>query len=261
MAGRARPKVRVAHRWIMGHLARDVTDQSTTLCALVVAPHPDDETIGCGATIARKTAAGTDVHVVVVSDGGEGGRPPGETVEAFTARRAEECIEACHRLGVPRDCVKFLGFEDTRLSEHVDEIGDLLRSVVAAVRPQEVIVPLYVDAHADHHAVGLAVDGLLTGALAPCTVRAYPLWFWNRWAWTTPSRPRWLQWLDLAWKPIVTSLTLRPCKVRASGYLGQKREALAAYESQTVNTLDAEWLEQFFFPQELFFTLATGSHR
>ena len=36
---------------------------------IVVAPHPDDETLGCGATIMQKLAAGTPVHVVIATDG------------------------------------------------------------------------------------------------------------------------------------------------------------------------------------------------
>jgi len=50
-------------------VARDDTATSAARSALVLAPHPDDETLGCGATILRKRAAGTPVHVLIVTDG------------------------------------------------------------------------------------------------------------------------------------------------------------------------------------------------
>ena len=37
--------------------------------AFILAPHPDDETFGCGGTIARKLAAGATIHVIVMTDG------------------------------------------------------------------------------------------------------------------------------------------------------------------------------------------------
>ena len=49
--------------------AQDDTRASEGRRCLVIAPHPDDETIACGATITRKRAAGTPVTVLVVADG------------------------------------------------------------------------------------------------------------------------------------------------------------------------------------------------
>ena len=61
--------VRRTVRSALRTVARDETSTTGTRSALVLAPHPDDETLGCGATILRKVAAGTPVHVLVVTDG------------------------------------------------------------------------------------------------------------------------------------------------------------------------------------------------
>lgn len=55
-------------RWVLSH-GRDDTAAAGGRSTLVIAPHPDDETIGCGAAIARKRTAGTPVEVAVVTDG------------------------------------------------------------------------------------------------------------------------------------------------------------------------------------------------
>src|SRR5271157_4034878 len=45
--------------------ATDMTAQTTTRSCLILAPHPDDETLGCGATIMRKLSSGSSVQVVI----------------------------------------------------------------------------------------------------------------------------------------------------------------------------------------------------
>ena len=58
--------------------------------ALVIAPHPDDEILGCGGTIARLCAAGVEVHVAIVTRG----KPP--RFDAAHVRRVEEEARAAH---------------------------------------------------------------------------------------------------------------------------------------------------------------------
>jgi hypothetical protein len=65
VVGWARRGIRSALKWS----ARDFTDSAAGRAALVIAPHPDDETLGCGATILRKVSAGSSVTVLIVTDG------------------------------------------------------------------------------------------------------------------------------------------------------------------------------------------------
>src|SRR5436309_3449421 len=108
-AGTLRPRLGVIHRRVLTARARDITESTTHRSTLVIAPHPDDETLGCGATIARKTAAGTSVHVVVVADGSRGHATDDLADHSgLAARREAECRAALARLGVGADDVVFL---------------------------------------------------------------------------------------------------------------------------------------------------------
>ena len=72
---------------------------------LVIAAHPDDEALGCGATIARHAAAGETVHILFVADG-ETARP-GTGDEVVSRREASAC-EAARILGAGKP--EFLRF-------------------------------------------------------------------------------------------------------------------------------------------------------
>ena len=73
--------------------AIDVTDQAAASSCVVIAPHPDDETLGCGAIIARKRAAGTNVRVVIVTDGRRSHRSDKIPVHRLIALRRKEAQE------------------------------------------------------------------------------------------------------------------------------------------------------------------------
>src|SRR6516162_4744018 len=80
--------------------AEDMTAQTATRSCLVLAPHPDDETLGCGATIMRKLAAGTPVQVIIAADG-NWYRSSKLSVDAVNEIREEEARRACAILGLP----------------------------------------------------------------------------------------------------------------------------------------------------------------
>lgn len=77
---------------------------------LAVAPHPDDETLGLGGTLAAHAQAGDEVDVLVVCSGVEGDPEGYFDREELPALREAECREACRILGVRE--VEFLGYPD-----------------------------------------------------------------------------------------------------------------------------------------------------
>ena len=135
---------------------------------LVVAPHPDDEAIGPGATIARHVDAGHDVTVLVVTSGGAtaGG---GDDVLAV---REDESRRALAHLGVGPERIVFGRLTDGNLPAERQAVVDLISRHAAGVAT--VYVPSLLDPHPDHHAVALAA-GLAD--LSPDTdVHGYEVW-------------------------------------------------------------------------------------
>ncbi len=127
--------------------------------ALVVAPHPDDETLACGGTVAALAASGTDVRVLVLTDG-DGAKVDLPAGELATRRRAEVAA-ACAALGVPAPVL--LGLRDGGLAGAVPTIADALRSHLADHRPDVVLLPWFGDDHPDHHAANRALAAVAAG--------------------------------------------------------------------------------------------------
>jgi N-acetylglucosamine malate deacetylase 1 len=132
---------------------------------LVLAPHPDDETIGAGGAIARHVDRGDDVTVVVATSGERTGGGGGDVAAA----REAECVAACACLGMERPPI-FLRLPDGELEDHIDELAVGLgqHGAGAAV----VYAPSVLDPHRDHRAanVGLTRSGLVA------EVYGYEIW-------------------------------------------------------------------------------------
>lgn len=131
--------------------------------ALVIAPHHDDEVLGCAGTIARLSAAGRIVHVAIVTRG----TPPRFDTRLAEAVRAE-ALSAHALLGVAR--THFLDLpaaELDRISQA--DLNDALEAVVAEAAPDTVFVPFVGDLHRDHQLVFAA-------ALVACrpSARSFP---------------------------------------------------------------------------------------
>jgi LmbE family N-acetylglucosaminyl deacetylase len=120
---------------------------------LVIAPHPDDETLGCGGMIATRAAEGRRVVVVVVTDGRALFRRFGVTEPselAVSAMRKAETLRAVEILGAnPRD-VRFLDFENERLAEQRAEAGKKLEAILSELSPSEVYVTSPFEGHREH---------------------------------------------------------------------------------------------------------------
>lgn len=132
---------------------------------LVVAPHPDDETIGCGGALARHAARGDDVTVLVLSSGEATGGGRGEVAAA----REAECVAACRALGLARP-PEFLRLPDGGLAAHVRRIADRLLDVGRGM--STVYAPTLLDPHRDHRAANAALARAGLGA----TVYGYEVW-------------------------------------------------------------------------------------
>lgn len=197
-----------------------------TGCALVVAPHPDDEILGAGGTIAKMLKAGRQVHVCVVTKG----RAP--LFDAQQARTVRQETEKAHAfLGVTQ--THWLDLPAAELAETPQrELNGAIGKLVATLKPDILIIPHVGDIHIDHQLVHLAA-----------MVAARPHQPWHPaviMAYETLSETNWNT-------PGATPAFVPNLFVDISQHLDQKLAAFAMFESQakqppherSVNTLRA----------------------
>ena len=239
---RATLRLAAAYRCLLRARARDCTDMIAERSCLVLAPHPDDETLGCGITIMRKLAATRPVWVVVVTDGRHSHRSKMITPAELAGIRQQEAIDACRVLGLDADKVRFLGYEDQALLKDVPRLIGQLRAMIAEVAPQEIYVPSAIDSNPDHRALNAAALAAIEQSGADADVYEYPIWFWDPKAWVDmDAHPIAMAW-QLLTRPVRTLFTLQPIYVRSDAYLARKRAAFAAHRSQATNlTGEPEW--------------------
>ena len=208
-----------ASRWTTREFSPRLKNIDHASC-VVVAPHPDDESLGCGGTIARKAARGTPVTVVLATDGG------GAEVREAEARAAVGA------LGLTDDDLVFLGFPDGALADHDAELRAAITEVLADRRPDQVLVCSAADAHPDHVALNRATTAVCAGQARPPQVLEYPVWAWVRWPFSVaPARTgsRWSRLGQLrrgvrAQRPVRVPLGADAARAKAA--------AIAAHRSQ-----------------------------
>lgn len=179
--------------------------------ALVIAPHPDDEVLGCGGTIARLAALGRHVEVAIATRG----HPPHfdaaqvEQVQA-EARRAHALLGAA--------CTHFLDFPAAALDRvPVAELNKGIAAVIADSRPDTLFLPFVGDLHFDHRLIFEAamVAARPVGAHYPVRLLAYE----------TVSETNWAApYLAPAFQPTLF--------VDISDHLDRKIEAFGCFASQ-----------------------------
>src|SRR5437764_6870112 len=134
---------------------------------LVLAPHPDDEVIGCGGLVALHLREGRRVRVIVATDGGEAGD---------AAQRQAESRAALASIGDAE--LSFLGFPDRQLAD-ADDLTAALRGALADFKPDLIAVPSAFEIHPDHLALTrafcalIAADATLFADLAVARVAFY----------------------------------------------------------------------------------------
>lgn len=129
--------------------------------AIVFAPHPDDETLGCGGTIAKKSNEGYDVSVVFMTDGrhslAEIGISSGSTPFEMKVIRREEAIRAMKILGLQEKNLFFLDFEDKTLERNERLVQERVVEILKDASPVEVFFPQAKEYNIDHRVTNIIV--------------------------------------------------------------------------------------------------------
>ena len=237
--------------------------------AIVFAPHPDDETLGCGGTIIKKKATGAAVKIVFMTDGR---LSHAQHIDENRLRdiREREAILAAAKLGLPASDVIFLGFPDQELSNYTQPAVQRVQSILDDVEPEEIFIPHHKEYPKDHRATNEIVRIALEQSGFCPTVYEYAVWLWHHWPWIG---------IPFRWERNTFRLFRNTVYAgwgfrivhdfRYAVFTGdvtkQKREALEQHRTQMVplipdinwSTLDSvsggEYLERFFLEYELFY--------
>jgi LmbE family N-acetylglucosaminyl deacetylase len=218
---------------------------------VIVAPHPDDETLGCGGAIALLCQHNYDVRVLVISDGTlshpNSRKYPAPTLQSL---REQETLNALSILGVNRKAVTFLRLKDgsvpTLTSFDFQNAKVLCRDYLQTVIPETIFIPWRADPHSDHRATWQLIQAALLESEIKIKPIEYPIWDWDaQQRRQVSSRDRILGWrLDIR---LVLHL---------------KNQAIAAYKSQLGQIVDddpsgfcltPELLANFKRPWEVYF--------
>ena len=188
---------------------------------LVLAAHPDDETLGAGGLIAIAATIGASVTVIVATDG-EASHPRSttRTPKQLAVQRRAEVLAAVSVLAPDAD-VHFLGRPDGGLLDEVEALSNDVERY--AVGQTHVVSPWRGDRHPDHAACAIAGARVANARNGELAHWQYPIWGWH---WARPGTA------DLPWRA-AARLELTAEDVKA------KRAALKCYVSQHSPLSDA----------------------
>src|SRR5262245_10596521 len=140
---------------------------------VVIAPHPDDESIGCGGTLCLHTLGGDRVAAVFLTSG-ELGLKHLSREEAWRVREGEAAAAAA---GLGRADLAFLRRPDWFVGEGVEAAAALLRPLLARQVPQSIYLPHDREWHPDHGAALAVVRAALRASGLPAPVLlTYEVW-------------------------------------------------------------------------------------
>lgn len=166
---------RAQQLWLRHYIHRRALEVPPATRALVLAPHADDEVIGCGGTLVKLAARGVPTRIAYLTDG-RAVTDDTARDEAMVQTRAAEARAVSARLGLPEPI--FVGWNERTFAAPASEAAlvERVRGVLDAVDPDAVFVPYFEDAHGDHrYANHLLARALLASGRAP-TVYAYEVW-------------------------------------------------------------------------------------
>ncbi|HEY2710764.1 MAG TPA: PIG-L family deacetylase [Caulobacteraceae bacterium] len=214
--------------------ALDVLRLQTLFPALVLVPHPDDETLGCGGLIATAASLGLELKLAFLTDGG--GSHLGSATwprDRLVRVRQQEAVTAANRLGVGRDDIIFLNWPDGNPfpdgTPEFDHTVTGLQTWLAGSETRSIWATWAQEPHADHRAAAAVADAL-AARLSPMPERLSYL----VWGWQSPELVR------------ARSVLRLSC----SATVDQRRQALRCHRTQMSDLVDAA-AEGFRIPVEL----------
>lgn len=145
---------------------------------LIVAPHPDDEVLGCSGFIQRMIDNGKQVHVVILSGGGKSHQVCCHIDEStLIDSRRNLSRKAAKILNLPLDQLHFLDYSDGSISFN-DPETQRLQILIEELSPNAIFVPHKGEGWSDHIEAGKIVREIIRIQSIPVQLYEYCVWFW-----------------------------------------------------------------------------------
>jgi LmbE family N-acetylglucosaminyl deacetylase len=207
----------------MARLATPLGDDELRRSAMVFAPHPDDETLGCGGTILRKRRSGADIQIVFMTDGAASHAHLISRSEMRWTRQ-REALDAVEALGLEPAQVFWLGFPDGELNLWRAEAIMRVSRLLERHRPQQILIPYARGEHSDHVATHSIVYESISQAGLVATLLEYPVWSWRHWPVAGESS---------SWRKVRAMLAGCRAAVRGLRFLRELRTSVAIQDVVT----------------------------
>lgn len=154
---------------------------SLTDKTVIIAPHPDDEVIGCAGLIQTLVERGTPPHVIILT-GGEGSHRGccNTSAKEIVAARHQLTLEAAATLGLPESHIHYFYYPDGGVSlEHPET--ERLQTLLSELAPQSVFVPHRGEGWSDHLQAAEIAKHLLKGQDVSIYEYCVWMWYYNVW--------------------------------------------------------------------------------
>lgn len=140
---------------------------------LVIAPHSDDEAIGCGGSILSHLKKGGDVKIIVVQDGSGAESALGLTKEELIEIREKESVTCSKRMGI--DAPQFLRYPRVG-DEIVNRLAADLKGIIEDYHPDAIFAPFILDYNYEHSNVSMSLALALESLEMNLQVFSYEVW-------------------------------------------------------------------------------------
>jgi LmbE family N-acetylglucosaminyl deacetylase len=228
---------------------------------IVFSPHPDDETLACGGTIAKKVKNEDVVSIVYMTDGrnalldkfGISSHPSPQKLKEI---RKKEAICAAKIMGISEENLIFFGYLDGKLKSIMNKVEKKTINILNDISPNEIYIPQPLEYNSDHSITNKIVKHTIQKIAFTPRIYQYPI------AWSLPFSLLNRINTNLTLKLISSFNKWRIVSVDISKYLSIKKAAIMQYKSQfgiitkqqTKPVMDHLPMEHFLQKNEKFFT-------
>jgi len=150
---------------------------------VVFAPHPDDETLGCGGTIAELASSGNNINIVFLTDG-TSSHTKFISRQELKSIRIKEAEKAAYELGIKSGNLHFLEITDGNLDKQYKKTVSLIAETLKNNKPDIIFVTSGKEFPDDHFFTNKSVlEAVKESSISP-DIYEYLIWYWHSWPFT-----------------------------------------------------------------------------